>query len=113
MSAVALALLPCLPAKADFVPATLTTTGCFIEVELDSIVKYRDGTRKFISREIEGYRLKEISLEVVDCYYPRAMFLAKYNIRAKAWIVDPDPQWYSLSRTPAGMGLQVFVCSQP
>lgn len=110
--ALALALLPCFPVKAEFFPAATTKNG-WIEVELDSVQEPKYGIRKFISREIRNTQIKSIDLELIDCFNFRGMFLAQYNIPADMWVQNPNPRFYKINPKSANMMLAMFVCSRP
>jgi hypothetical protein len=112
LSAIALALLPCLPAKADFFTAAVTKNGWW-EVDTDSIEHLDNGTARFVTRSIRQFRVDSVSVELVDCWNPRIMYLAFYNLDAQMWRDNPNPRWYPIKRNSAGNMIQAFVCSTP
>jgi hypothetical protein len=112
LSAVALALLPCLPAKAEFEFASFTADGKgMVEIESDSVTRYGDGTVKFLSRRRYFSTIVGAEVVMVDCIYPRIMFISHYNTKSKSWINDPDPQWQSTLRSPVSYTVAMKACS--
>jgi hypothetical protein len=112
LSAIALALLPCLPAKADFFTAAVTKNGWW-EVDTDSIEHLNNGTARFVTRFIKNSRTDSVSVALVDCWNPRIMYLAFYNLDAQMWNETTNPKWYPIKRGSAGYMIQAFVCSTP
>ncbi|MDB9435276.1 hypothetical protein BMF77_pc00059 (plasmid) [Dolichospermum sp. UHCC 0315A] len=112
LSAIALALLPCLPAKADFFTAVVTNKGWW-EVDTDSIEHLDNGTARFISRQIKNSQIGNVTANLIDCWNPRVMYLAFYNIDAQMWRDNPDLKWYPIKKNGHGEGIQAFVCSTP
>jgi hypothetical protein len=112
LSAIALALLPCLPAKAEFFTATITRKG-WIQVDTDSIQKLNNGNTRFISREVRNLQIQSMDIELIDCWNFRGMFLAQYNFPAQMWVQESNPKWYTINPKSPTMGLAMFVCSLP
>lgn len=112
LSAIALALLPCLPAQADFFTAAITKDGWW-EVDTDSIERLDNGTARFVTREIRQFQVKSVGAYLVDCWNPRMMNLGIYNLDAQMWKDNPNSRWYPIKSNSAGYMIQVFVCSHP
>lgn len=112
LSAIALALLPCLPARADFYTATITRKG-WVQVDVDSIEKLDNGNTRFISRDVKNFQVTNVSIELIDCWNFRGMYLAEYNFPAQMWIQESNPKWYTINKRSPTMGLAYFVCSHP
>jgi hypothetical protein len=113
LPAIALAFLPCLPAKADWGVAGFTKQGNLIEVETDSIIRYEDGTRKFISRIRQFSTILGADVALVDCFYPQIMFISRYNPQSKSWIDHSNPQWQTIKENSPTASVGLFVCGQP
>jgi outer membrane biogenesis lipoprotein LolB len=112
LSAIALALLPCLPAKADFFTAAVTKDGWW-EVDTDSIQHLNNGTARFVSRYMKDSQAESLGAVLVDCRRPRMMTIRLYNLDTQMWEDTPAPRWFLFKRTSVGAAIQTFVCSHP
>ena len=95
LSAIALALLPCLPAKADFFTAAVTKDGWW-EVDTDSIQHLNNGTVRFVSRYMKDSQAESLGAVLVDCRRPRMMTIRLYNLDTQMWEDTPAPRWFFL-----------------
>ena len=100
LSAIALALLPCLPVKAEFVTVAFTKSGWW-EVDTDSIEHLDNQIARFISRFMEDYQVDSLGADLVDCRRPRIMNIGLYNFDAQAWRSNHNPKWKPIKKGSA------------